>query len=108
MNDEMTRFRSAYAAAKKESVGEHNAKELADAIPNPPSAAAPKAAWDSWRATMSTLKDELYDIRKGHLANAGVSPRDVARQNPSSAPVKHVKMPDGRVLNFDAQGNQVQ
>lgn len=75
MSGQMTRFRSAYAASKKESVGEANAKELAQAIPDPPSALAPKAAWNNWKKKIESTRDELHETRNGLLANAGV-PRE--------------------------------
>ena len=80
VNAEMTRFRSAYAAAKKESVGEVNAKELASAIPDPPSSLQGQSVWNAWRRKIESTREELYDIRKGQLANAGVPPQHIEHE----------------------------
>lgn len=79
LNGQMTRFRSAYAASKKESVGESNAHELASAIPDPPSFLAPRTAWEAWQTKIEDTRKEMLDMRKEHLANAGV-PRAVIEQ----------------------------
>jgi hypothetical protein len=81
LNGQMTRFRSAYAASKKESVGEANAKELADAIPDPPSFVAPKQAWDAWRSKIEETRHEMMDMRKEHLALAGVPPAEIEKDS---------------------------
>lgn len=78
---EMTRFRSAYAASKKESVGEANAHELAQAIPDPPSAASSRANWENWKKKIEETKAELHESRNGLLANAGVRREDFGGVN---------------------------
>jgi hypothetical protein len=74
LKGQMTRFRSAYAASKKESVGEANAKELAEAIPDPPSNFSSTASFNNWKKKIESTRKELHDSRAGLLANAGVPP----------------------------------
>lgn len=68
----VVRLRSAYAKAKGESIGEGNRKELEMAIPSPPSSQAPQGMWDAWRTKMDSVQEEMVQLRKEKLANAGV------------------------------------
>lgn len=68
----VTRLRSAYAAAKGESVGEGNSKHLETAIPSPPSSLAPDGAWQAWRTKIAAVNEEMRQLRKENLAAAGV------------------------------------
>lgn len=79
LNAQMSRFRSAYAASKKESIGEANAGHLADAIPDPPSDFSNKTAWEAWRQKIAETRQEMLDMRSEHLALAGVPPSEIAK-----------------------------
>jgi hypothetical protein len=79
LNAQMSRFRSAYAASKKESVGEVNAEHLADAIPDPPSDFSSKTAWQAWQQKIAETRQEMLDMRSEHLALAGVPPAEIAK-----------------------------
>lgn len=73
----ITRLRSAYAAAKGESVGEGNSAHLAQAIPDPPTKGLfNDARMKVWRRKIQDVVEEMTDLRKEGLANAGV-PADV-------------------------------
>jgi hypothetical protein len=73
----ITRLRSAYAAAKGESVGEGNSAHLATAIPDPPTTGLfGDARMKAWRRKIEDVVEEMTDLRKEGLANAGV-PLDV-------------------------------
>ena len=75
----VVRLRSAYAKAKGESIGEGNRKELEQAIPSPPSAQAPQGMWDAWRTKIDSVQEEMVQLRKEKLANAGVPLEVIAR-----------------------------
>jgi hypothetical protein len=71
------RLRSAYAAAKGESIGEGNMAHLSEAIPDPPTKGMfNDARMKVWRRKIQDLVEEMTDLRKGGLADAGV-PADV-------------------------------
>lgn len=77
---DVARFRSAYATSKSESMGQHNAEELAaKAIPDPPSDMnIGDARWNAWKTKMNSAVQEMYDLRGNELANAGVPPAAIA------------------------------
>lgn len=75
----ITRLRSAYAAAKGESVGEGNSAHLAHAIPDPPTWPATDARMAAWRQKIQDVTAEMIDLRKEGLANAGVHPDVIER-----------------------------
>jgi len=68
----VVRLRSAYAAAKGESIGAENMKHLEEAVPSPPSNLAPKGAWEVWRTKMKAVNEEMRQLRQENLAAAGV------------------------------------
>lgn len=80
-NAAVVRLRSAYAAAKGESVSEANAKQLEEAIPNPPSTASPKGQWNAWLAKMHEVTGEMHQLRTEYLANAGVPLDEIKKAN---------------------------
>ena len=65
----------------------------------------------NWRAKIEDTRKELHDTRNGLLANAGVEPKAMEHSEAKPAApakvAKSVKMPDGKVLNFDEAGNQL-
>jgi hypothetical protein len=103
----ITRLRSAYAAAKGESVGEGNSAHLASAIPDPPTKGLfNDARMKVWRRKIQDVVDEMTDLRKEGLANAGV-PADVIERvaagkaaTPTGAPAKKPSPVDAAI---DAQ-----
>ncbi len=80
-NAAVTRLRSAYAAAKGESVSEANSKQLEQAIPNPPSSMSPKGQWDAWLAKMHEVTGEMNQLRTEYLTNAGVPREEIKKAN---------------------------
>jgi hypothetical protein len=73
------RLRSAYAAAKHESIGEGNSKHLEAALPDPPSSMAPDGAWKEWITRYEASVDEMRHLRNSKLANAGVNRDEIKK-----------------------------
>ncbi len=80
-NADIVRLRSAYAAAKGESVGAENSKHLEDAIPEPPSDMRPGGQFDAWKAKIAAVTGEMVQLRGEFLANAGVPRTAIAEAN---------------------------
>lgn len=78
-NAAIVRLRSAYAAAKGESVGGENQKHLEEAIPSPPSSAAPEGQWKAWVTKLHEVTAEMHGLRGELLTNAGVSRDEIKK-----------------------------
>lgn len=97
----ITRLRSAYAAAKGESVGEGNSAHLAQAIPDPPTWPTTDARMKAWRQKIADVVEEMTDLRKEGLANAGV-PADVIDRVASGKPAQAAGAPGKKKTPTDA------